>query len=213
MFSGIDEGRFGRLTAQEERLLDNVRKAFCDSDALYTRGRPQDAMEPMCRAIDTAKTLRRSLRGEDTSPAHNGPRFREFLALEIPAARPGAMPLYLEDARTGEVRQYSYADLVYAIRCMTHENENLHAAEETDYHILLEWGLGPNPPLWFQQGLAGVTSNGRIILNGHDIWRRLRELMAKFITGIDAMIAFANGADRFSMGIDPPLGSIRPRGR
>ncbi len=167
MFSGIDEGRFGRLTAQEERLLDNVRKAFCDSDALYTGGRPHDAMEPMFRAIDTAKTLRRSLRGEDTSPAHNGQRFREFLALEIPAARPGAMPLYLVDARTGETRQYSYADLVYAIRCMTHENENLHAAEQIDYHILLEWGLGPNPPLWFRQGLAGVTSNGRIILNGH----------------------------------------------
>ena len=58
-------------------------------------------MQPMCRAIDAAKTLRRSLRGEDTSPRHNEDRFKEFLALEIPAARPGAMPLFLVDARTG----------------------------------------------------------------------------------------------------------------
>jgi len=61
MFSGISEERFGRLTAQEERLLDNVKKAFRDSDQLYRDGRPEDCMEPMCRAIDAAKTLRRSL--------------------------------------------------------------------------------------------------------------------------------------------------------
>jgi len=34
--------------------------------------------------------------------------------------------------------------------------------------------------------------------------------MAKFVTGIDAMVALAKGADRFSITIHPPLGSVRP---
>jgi hypothetical protein len=210
MFSGIPQERFGHLTAQEERLLDNVKKAFRDSDELYRGGRAEDCMEPMCRAIDTAKTLRRSLRGEDTSPRLNEARFKEFLALAIPAARPGALPLYLVDARSGQTTQYSYADLVYKIRCMVHENENLHAAENSGYHILLEWGQGQSRPEWFQQGLMGVSQDGRITLHGPLMWERLREVMAKFVTGIDAMVAFAKGADRFSISIRPPLGSVRP---
>jgi hypothetical protein len=210
MFSGIAEERFRQLTAQEERLLDNVKKAFRDSDAHYAGGRVEDCMEPMCRAIDAAKTLRRSLRGEDTSPRQNEQRFKEFLALEIPAARPGALPVHLVDARTGKTKQYSYADLVYKIRCMVHENENLNAAERPDYHILLEWGRGQSPPDWFRQGLMGVIRDGRITLNGPDVWGRLREAMAKFITGIDMMIAFVNGANSFSISCRPQLGSIRP---
>lgn len=210
MFSEIAQERFGQLTAQEERLLDNVKKAFRDSDAHYTGGRVEDCMEPMCRAIDVAKTLRRSLRGEDTSPRHNEDRFKEFLALEIPAARPGALPLYLVDARSGQTRQYSYADLVYKIRCMVHENENLHAAENPDYHILLEWGQAQPPPDWFRQGLMGVIQDGRITLHGPLVWERLREVMSKFITGIDMMIAFMKGADSFGITIRPPLGSVRP---
>jgi hypothetical protein len=210
MFSGIAEERFGQFTAQEERLLDNVKKAFRDSDAHYTGGRVEDCMEPMCRAIDAAKTLRRSLRGEDTSPRQNEERFKEFLALEIPAARPGALPMYLVDARSGQRRQYSYADLVYKIRCMVHENENLNAAENPDYHILLEWGPGQQPPDWFRQGLMGVIHDGRITLHGPLVWQRLRKVVSKFITGIDMMIAVARGADSFSITIRPPLGSVRP---
>jgi hypothetical protein len=210
MFSGIAQERFGRLTAQEQRLLDNVKKAFRDSDAHYTGGRVEDCMEPMCRAIDAAKTLRRSLRGEDMSPRNNEERFKEFLALDIPAARPGRLSLSLVDARSGQTRQYSYADLVYKIRCMVHENENLNAAETTDYHILLEWGRGQPPPEWFRQGLMGVIRDGRITLHGPLVWGRLREVMSKFISGIDMMVAFAKGADSFSATIHPPLGSVRP---
>lgn len=209
MFSGIADDRFGRLTAQEERLLDNVKKAFRDSDAYYSGGRVEDCMEPMCRAIDAAKTLRRSLRGEDTSPTHNAERFKEFLALEIPAARPGAMPMQLTDAR-GETRPHSYADLVYKIRCMVHQNENLHASETSDYHILLEWGKGQEPPTWFRQGLMGALTAGRVVLHGPLLWGRLREVMSKFITGLEAMVAFSSGTGWGCITIRPPLGSMCP---
>lgn len=205
MFLGIDQERFGRLTPSEERLLDNVKKAFHDSDNYHTEGRVEDSMEPMCRAIDAAKTLRRSLRGEDTGPNENAKRFKEFLALEIPAAQPDVFQVELIDARTGNTRMYSLADLVYAIRCKTHENENLNKAENPDYHILLDWST-PGP-------YGGVIKDGRITLNGHFIWGRLREVMSKFITVIDAMIGVARGDDHISMTIQPPLGSVRPTRR
>ncbi|MFL5242469.1 MAG: hypothetical protein ACJ8FY_10210 [Gemmataceae bacterium] len=147
--------------------------------------------------------MRRSLRGEDTGPTDNAKRFKEFLGLEIPAARPDGLQLTLVDARTGRTRDHSLADVVYAIRCMTHENENLNAAQNPDYHILLDW----RP----EGQLCGVIRDGRITFTGHFIWGRLRELMAKFIMGIDEMIAFAQGANRFSMTSRPPLGSVRPK--
>ncbi len=229
MFSGIPQERFGRLTAQEERLLDNVKKAFRDSDVLYQDGRPEDCMEPMCKAIDTAKTLRRSLRGEDTSSTQNKARFTEFIDLEVPAPGRGGLQVTLLDTRIGQARDYSFSGLVYAIRCMVHENENLNAAERPDYHILLDWGQVPTWPTAAvgpvsgsvqdlslrtstarPPGIAGVINSGQITINGHFIWGRLREVMAKFVTGIDAMIALAKGADRFSISIHPPLGSVRP---
>jgi hypothetical protein len=229
MFSGIPQERFGHLTAQEERLLDNVKKAFRDSDMLYAQGRAQDCLEPMCKAIDTAKTLRWSLRGENTSSTQNKVGFTEFIDLEVPAPGSGGLQVALLDARTGQPRDYSFSGLVYAIRCMVHENENLNAAEQPDYHILLDWGQLPAWPaaaagpvsglvqdpsfprtLGWRPGPAGIINEGRLTLNGHFMWGRLREVMSKFITGIDAMVAFAKGADRFSITIHPPLGSVRP---
>jgi hypothetical protein len=215
MFAGIAPERFARLTEVEKRLLDNVKKAFHESDRNYASGRPQDCMEPMCKAIDTAKTLRRSLRGEDTSGVDNRRRFKEFIDLEVPDPARGGFLVRLVDARTGQPRDYSFSELVHAIRCMVHENENLNAAEKPDYHILLEWGTTPQwvppsapatlPPVsgtvqdpclnWAATAHSPVMGiiggGGRITCNGHLIWGRLREVMGKFITGVDAMVGFA----------------------
>jgi len=158
MVLGISEERFGRLTAQEERLLDNVKKAFRDSDQLYRGGRPEDCMEPMCRAIDAAKTLRRSLRGEDTSSTDNRRKFTEFINLEVPAPDSGGLQVSLLDARTGQSRHYSFSGLVYAIRCMVHENENRNAAEHPDYHILLDWAQAPR---WTPPAAAPVSGSAQ----------------------------------------------------
>jgi hypothetical protein len=183
----------------------------------------------MCRAIDAGKTLRRSLRGEDTSSTDNRRKFTEFIDLEVPAPGCGGLQVTLLDARTGQPRDYSFSGLVYAIRCMVHENENLNTAERPDYHILLDWGQPPARPaaaagpvsgsvqdpsfprtFSWRPGPAGIMNEGRLTLNGHFMWGRLREVMSKFITGIDAMVALAMGADRFSITIHPPLGSVRP---
>jgi hypothetical protein len=194
MFSGIAQERFGQLTAQEERLLDNVKRAFRDSDELYRGGRQEDCMEPMCKAIDTAKTLRRSLRGEDTSGAQNKARFTEFIDLEVPAPGRGGLQVTLFDTQDGQARDYSFSGLVYAIRCKVRENENPNAAEQHDYHILLDWGQVPAWPAAAAgpvsgsvqdlslrastacpAGVAGVINSGQITINGHFIWGRLRE--------------------------------------
>jgi hypothetical protein len=110
---------------------------------------------------------------------------------------------------------------------MIHEGENLNAAERVDYHILLDWG---NAPAWAPAGAgpvsgtiqdpslawtpprsayAGTVTGGRPTLNGHFLWGRVREILAKFVTGIDGMISLAKGKC-FSITIQPALGSVRP---
>jgi hypothetical protein len=228
MFSGITPERLLNMTDQEQRWFDNVKKAFHENDRAYTEGRLANrGLEEACKAIDTAKTLRRSLRGEGTTTNNNKAKFVEFLNLEVPDPTCGGMQIQLIDSRRGQPVTYSFAELVYAIRCMIHEGENLNAAEGVDYHILLDWGNAPkwaptaagpvsgtiqDPSMTWalpRAAYAGAVSDGRLLLNGHFVWGRVREILAKFITGIDGMISFSQGGS-FSIGIDPPLGSVRP---
>jgi hypothetical protein len=96
---------------------------------------------------------------------------------------------------------YSFSSLIYAIRCMIHENENLNAAEQPDYHLLLDWSMHP------EDRCGGVLENGNITLNARATCLRLREVVTKFVWGLEAMIAFHEGRS-FSMSRE--LGSIRP---
>jgi hypothetical protein len=227
MFKGISPDRCSAMTEQERPWFDNVKKAFHESDTRYAKGRPQDCMEPMCKAIDVAKTLRRSLLGQDTSHAQNKARFVEFVNLEVPSPQAGGLNVPLRDARTRQVADHSFAAIVYSIRCMVHENENLDVADQPDYHILLDWNTHPqsrqslayvsgtqhDPSVQFINsfsGLLGTVSEGRIVLNGHSMWGRIREIMGKFTTAIDGMIAMRRADGSFSITIHPPLGSIRP---
>jgi hypothetical protein len=209
MFADITPERLFAMSEQERRWFDNVKKAFCETDLAYTEGRAPDACLPeLCKAIDTAKTLRRSLRGEDASSRDNKKRFVEFLNFELPSPDSGGFQVHLVDARSGRPVSYSFAELVYDIRCMVHENENLNAAEAPNYHILLDW----SQPQGFY---FGSIADGRLTCNGHMVWLRLRQIMAKFITYIDGMIAAARmiAGDQegsFSITISPPLGSVRP---
>lgn len=204
MFQGFDEQRLLAMTDKERRWLDNVKKAFFESDLALKNDTPEDrCLEELLKAIDTTKTLRRSLRGEDCSARKNKKRFVEFLGLEIPAARPGGLELELFDRETGQLRKFTFGEIVYAIRCMIHENENLNAAEAIDYHVLLDWSV--RSPAAFAE-----VRNGTFVCNGYFLWNRLREVLAKFITGIEAMIAFAKDPSFFSMTCQPDIGSIRP---
>ncbi|MBX9626250.1 MAG: hypothetical protein K2X82_20795 [Gemmataceae bacterium] len=210
MFAGIEPDKLLAMSEQELRWFDNVKKAFHESDLAYTDGRAQDRCLPeLCSAVDTAKLLRRSLRGDDTSPRENKKRFVEFLNLELPSPESGGFQVSLTDARSGRPETYSFAELVYDIRCMIHENENLNAAEAPNYHILLDWSS--RDPACF-----GSVANGRLTCNAHLVWQRLRQILAKFITGIDGMVAYARmiasgHRESFSITISPPLGSVRPR--
>ena len=88
MFDGYDEQRMLAMNDRELRWFDNIKKAFSESDSAFKSGKPHDeCLAQLFKGIDTAKTLRRSLRGEDTSHNHNKTRFIEFLSLDIPLTR------------------------------------------------------------------------------------------------------------------------------
>lgn len=209
MFADVTPERLLAMSEQERRWFDNVKKAFYESDLAYAEGRAADwCMPELCKAVDTAKTLRRSLCGEDTSSRDNKKRFVEFLNFELPSPESGRFQVELTDTRSGRPVSYSFAEMVYDIRCMVHENENLNAAEAPNYHILLDWS---NPrTLYF-----GALADGRMTCNGHMVWERLRQIVAKFVTGLDGMISYArivvgDQEGSFSITIVPPLGSVRP---
>lgn len=202
MFDGIDGKRLLAMNDREKRWFDNVKKAFNESDRALQSGSPEDeCLAELFKAIDTAKTLQRSLRGEDDSHSQNKKRFIDFLGLEIPMARPGESEWELT-LKSGEMKKYHFGEIVYAIRCMVHENENLNVAEDVDYHILLDWSQ-THPHIFANQ------INGTFVCNGYFLWNRLRQVMAKFITGIDGMISFATTGS-FSISIEPDLGAIAP---
>lgn len=207
VFNGISVERVGVMTDLELRWLDNIKKAIHDSDKALLSSAPQDhCLEELCKAIDTAKTLRRSLRGEDMSPKQNRARFIEFLDTELPRPENRGLELQLVDAREGTPVTYSFSSLVYDIRCMIHENENLNVAERPAYHLQLDWTMSEHDP-WI-----GYPVNGAFVLNARLVCHRLREILTKFVTVIQSMFECAHGATSGYVG-NPPLGSIRPKSR
>ena len=67
MFTGIAEHRFTNMTRQENFAGSTIsRKAFYHSDEALQSGHHEDeCLAELFKAVDTAKTLRRSLRGEE----------------------------------------------------------------------------------------------------------------------------------------------------
>lgn len=204
MLNGVTEERILCMSKQERRWFDNIKKAFHASDEAALTGLAQDKCLPeLCTAVDTAKTLQLSLQGQAHSVAKNKGRFVDFIHLEIPRAEKGGLAVPLKNSRTGKIQTYGLGDIVYEIRCMVHENENLNIAEGADYHILLDWGMDPRGPL-------GLVEDGRFICNGRWLWGRLREVLAKFITIIDSVETMRTKGVGGGT-IRPPLGSISPR--
>jgi hypothetical protein len=78
----------------------------------------------------------------------------------------------------------------------------LNYEEATDYHILVDW---TDPNGYY----PGRVESGTFICNGFFLWYRLRQVLSKFITGIEAAAAWAQQRS-FSMTINPEVGSIRP---
>lgn len=202
LFNGFDYARVLAMTDQERRWFNNIKKAIWEADKSYMEGRPEDrSFEEMCKAVDTAKTLRRSLLGLCQTNDGNKKLFTEFLDFELPRPEKGGMDLTLFDMRTQKPVKYSFSQLIYAIRCMVHENENLNAAERPDFHVLLDWTIDPD------DRCGGLLGNGSVTLNARGIWLRLREVVTKFVWGLEAMMAIQQ-EQSFEMSRD--LGAIRP---
>lgn len=112
MLEEITEERVLKMSEGEDRLFDNIKKAHFNSDLKAKSLHPEDGcLEEVFKGIDTAKTLRRSLLGLDTSPRQNGKRFVEFLGLEIPGARPEAEKHHLVDPVTNEGHELNLGQL------------------------------------------------------------------------------------------------------
>jgi hypothetical protein len=203
ILKGLALERIFEMSDQEIRWLDNTKKAFEMSDKAFQSGAPEnECIEAMCRSIDTAKTLHRSLQGLEVSNRNHRKKFIEFLHMEIPYPNKGGVSLNLIHARTREPLSYGFGELVYEIRCMVHENENLNSEENVVYHVLLDWA----PP---KNRMFVVVEDGRAIVNAPLLWERVRQVLATMITYIDSARAFPE-TKNFSVSIDPPLGSIGP---
>jgi hypothetical protein len=90
MLDRIKGSRLLSMVAQERHWTDNLKKAFCESDLVYTNGTAVDnAFPAICKAIDVAATLAISLQqtGEAWAPPSTQNRkqkFISFLHAEIP---------------------------------------------------------------------------------------------------------------------------------
>ena len=208
MLEGIEPERMLKMTPQEERWLENVKKGFHESDLAVKDGKASDkCMEELFKALDAAKNLRRSMLDGAAQKANQRKQYIEFIELSVPSPEKGGMSMPLTDARTGESKSYSFAELVYDARCMlVLENENLNAEENPDYHIQFDWNSTP------QSHFLGHVTDGRLVANGFLIWNRVRQLLATFITGIDGMISFQKNGS-FSFTCEPELGSVKPSNR
>lgn len=209
MLDGIDGQRLLAMVLQELRWMDNLKKAFHESDIAYTDGTAADNSFPaICKAIDVAATLRRSLQNpahpwEPPSTQNSKRKFISFLHSEIPDSDANGVKITLVDARTEHPVQYNFGGIVYAIRCMIHENENLNADENPDYHVTLDWNIP-------RDGLMGTICDGRLTCNANAIWWRVREVLAIFILGTEMLMACERGDNSFSICCDPELKSIHP---
>ncbi len=209
MFDLIDGKRLLAMKPQELRWMDNLKKAFFESDSAYAGGRAADKAFPeICNAVDVAATLRLSLQipvaaWSPPTVKNNKRKFVAFLHTEIPDPNNNGISIPLFDARTQKSVDYNFGEIVYAIRCMIHENENLNAEENPDYHVILDWSLP-------QHGYFGSVCDGRLICSAKAIWWRVREVLSKFILGTEMFMAYERGDNSFSIHISPDLKSIYP---
>lgn len=203
MLGGVSEQRIQAMAPQEVRWLDNAKKAFFDSDCAFRSGAPEHkCFEGLCKAVDTAKTLSRCLQGKPTTTKNNRKEFIDFIYSEVPCPEGSGLRLPLVHARTGKPMVYGFGELIYEIRCMIHENENLNITENPDYHILLDW-------TWRDHRVLAKVCDGRAIVNGRLLWNILRQFLAKFLTVVESIRTFPV-TRRIEFSISPPLGSIQP---
>lgn len=209
LLDGIDPPRLMSMVPQEHRWLSNLKKALYDCDTALVEGRAANRAFPeICNAIDVAATLHLSLLTpvENWQPpphSKNKNKYVAFIHLEVPDRDNNGLNVALIDARSNKPIQYNYGELLYAIRCMVHENENLSADENPDYHVTLDWNMHEN-------GRFAVMRDGRITCNARALLSRTRDVLVSFIQGIDLYMGIERGDTSFHLG-PAPLQSIHPK--
>lgn len=100
MLIGVTEERILSMCDVEIRWLNNLKKAFYYSDWEFSKGSREDrCLDELWKAIDTEKTLERSLKFLDVSVTKNRERFIEFIHTEVPIPTQGGLNLEVLDFR------------------------------------------------------------------------------------------------------------------
>lgn len=202
MIQEITKERVLQMSEQEERLFDNIKKAYYNSDLKAKSLNPEDGcLEEAFKGIDTAKTLRRSLLGLDITHKQNGKKFVEFLGLKIPGARPEAEKYHLVDPVTKKEYNLNLGELIYNIRCKIHENENLNISEGARYFVLLDWRIKSID--WHHR-----FYEDKCIISAFGLWNRLREILSEMIMHIESCKSW-DKTGLYTVNIRPPLNSLR----
>lgn len=203
---GVGIERLLAMSDKEKRLLENVKKAFYESDVAMGSGHPEDrCLERLFTGIDAARRLNDSLAGSQGQKANHKNHGRKFIDfLDFPE---GGNKFPLFDTDNQELREFDLGEIIYKMRnCTIHENENLNSSELVDYFISIDWS-NPNPGQ-----ILGKILGHKVVVEGYVIWRLLRERLASFVTGIEGQIAFSK-RESCCITCWPELGSIRPKSR
>jgi hypothetical protein len=186
------------MTGQQLRSLNNIKRAVsqCDSAILADSAR-DESLASLCRGIEAAQKLRRSLLGEsDSSIKKNSKKhFIDFIELTFPTK---VVAVYGNPPHPTALLHPRYSEIVYEIRCKAvHENENLDAAQNPGCKIQVSWDL--------PEDYGGQTIGETHYVNGKMLVWRLRGMLATFVMSLDSI-----RSGIININLYPPIGSIRP---
>ena len=198
MLSGIDDNALKNMTPEQLRWLNNIKRAVqqCDK-AIVEQNIEDECLASLCRGIETAQKLRRSLQGTPTEKLKKDSRkhFVDFIELEFPTK---IVAVYGESPGSNSLPHPPFSEMIYEVRCKAvHENENLNAADSLDSPVQVDWTLSND--------MGGRTIDGMHFVNGRMLAIRLRGILAKFVMAIDSL-----RTGNLNVSIWPPVGSIRP---
>ena len=183
MFEQVSRNRLAHLTAEEDRLLHNVARAYEDFSRDFVAGHHQAALRNLLNGLDAAASLYNSLIGNTSKKTGNKAKYKQLFDADTPYNPPVA----LLDRRKGKVQQFSLSDIVYFIRCaMDHSYDDLDAtAQGVDAEVRLSWSLDEYFRWHSWTMPSRVVARDHILINAYHVIEKASGLVHKLLCCID----------------------------